>query len=175
MVNGLCCIHANDSTDGCGHGSFCPQCHLRKTIEGVLSSGDNVKRAELQHTFMIDGNQVNPWLEVSVERVSIDNKKHVLMAISDITEHKETEKVIVNLSKFPSENPNPVLRIAKDGEVLYSNKAGELLLNKWGSGIGKTVPEKWCNLVAEALKSQKVKVKKEEAGLKENSIFEGVR
>ena len=42
-----------------------------------------------------------------------------------------------NLAKFPSENPNPVLRIAKDGKVLYSNKAGEQLLSKWNTEIGK--------------------------------------
>ncbi len=68
---------------------------------------------------------------------------------------KQAEKELENLSKFPSENPNPVLRITKDGEVLYSNEAGKTLLAKWETEVGKTVPEKWCNLTAEAFTSGK--------------------
>ncbi len=74
---------------------------------------------------------------------------------------------ISKLAKFPSENPNPVLRITKDGEVLYSNQAGELLLSKWKSGIGKTVPEKWRNLIAEAFASGKGTEEEEEEEVKD--------
>jgi len=35
---------------------------------------------------------------------------------------------IVDLAKFPSENPNPILRVSKD-KVIYINKAGHQLLN----------------------------------------------
>ncbi len=79
-----------------------------------------------------------------------------------ITVLDDRQEEMRNLSKFPSENPNPVLRIAKDGEVLYSNKAGELLLTKWESSIGKTVPEKWCNLITKAFASGKGIEKEEE-------------
>ena len=37
-----------------------------------------------------------------------------------------------SLSKFPEENPNPVMRMSKQGMVLYGNKASEQLLNCWG-------------------------------------------
>ena len=37
-------------------------------------------------------------------------------------------------------NPNPVLRVAKDGTVLYSNKAGEPLLHEWGVEVGGKLP-----------------------------------
>ena len=72
-----------------------------------------------------------------------------------ITERKQAEKKLENLAKFPSENPNPVLRVTKDGEVLYSNKAGKSLLVKWKSKVGEIVPEKWNNLIAEAFASKK--------------------
>jgi len=58
--------------------------------------------------------------------------------------------------------PNPVLRITKDGEVLYSNKAGEQLLSKWNCEVGKKVPEKWSNLIAEAFATEKDTKEEEE-------------
>ena len=38
------------------------------------------------------------------------------------------DEEIVDLAKFPSENPNPVLRASED-KVIYINKAGYQLLN----------------------------------------------
>ena len=49
----------------------------------------------------------------------------------DITQRKKAEKEIKSLSRFPSENPNVVMRISKDGNMLYSNKAGLTILNEW--------------------------------------------
>jgi PAS domain S-box-containing protein len=74
----------------------------------------------------------------------------------DITERKQVQKEIEALSKFPSENPNPVLRISKDGEILYINKAGDLLLRKLKSGAEIIVPLEWKNLITEAVALGKV-------------------
>ncbi|GAF67197.1 unnamed protein product, partial [marine sediment metagenome] len=51
----------------------------------------------------------------------------------DITERKHAEAEIARLAKFPSENPNPVLRVSRDGAVVYANTAGASLLEKWGT------------------------------------------
>ena len=37
-----------------------------------------------------------------------------------------------SLNKFPEENPNPVMRLSKQGMVLYGNNACEALLDCWG-------------------------------------------
>jgi|GEM_PF-1418280 len=44
------------------------------------------------------------------------------------------------MEQFPAKNPNPVLRLEKDGTVLYSNEAGEPLLHKWGTEVGEKLP-----------------------------------
>ncbi|KKG12059.1 histidine kinase dimerization/phosphoacceptor domain -containing protein [Methanosarcina sp. 2.H.A.1B.4] len=44
------------------------------------------------------------------------------------------------MDQFPSTNPNPVLRLDKNGTVLYSNSAGESLLQKWSVGVGEKLP-----------------------------------
>jgi PAS domain-containing protein len=72
-----------------------------------------------------------------------DGTQGVTWIIQNITEHKQTEEQIQNLAKFPSENPNPVLRIEKDGKIKYANTAGFSLLSKWNREIGETAPHKW--------------------------------
>ncbi len=42
--------------------------------------------------------------------------------------------------QIPEKNPNPVLSIGKAGTVLYSNRAGELLLSEWGVKVGEKLP-----------------------------------
>jgi PAS domain S-box-containing protein len=44
------------------------------------------------------------------------------------------------MEQFPAINPNPVLRVGKDGTVLYSNEAGEPLLHEWGVEVGEKLP-----------------------------------
>jgi PAS domain S-box-containing protein len=45
-----------------------------------------------------------------------------------------------NIGQFTAKNPNPVLSVANDGIVTYSNEAGELLLQEWGMRVGKKLP-----------------------------------
>jgi hypothetical protein len=44
-------------------------------------------------------------------------------------------------------NPNPVLSVANDGTVLYSNEAGEPLLYEWGVRVGEKLPSTIGDLV----------------------------
>ena len=46
----------------------------------------------------------------------------------NITKRKKADKIISDLSKFPSENPNPVLRVTKE-KILYANSKAVDLLN----------------------------------------------
>jgi len=51
------------------------------------------------------------------------------------------------MEQFPAKNPNPVLRVGKDGTVLYSNEAGEPLLHEWGVEIGEKLPSSIVDIV----------------------------
>ncbi|HWQ50004.1 MAG TPA: PocR ligand-binding domain-containing protein [Methanosarcina sp.] len=44
------------------------------------------------------------------------------------------------MEQFSAINSNPVLSVAKDGVILYSNKAGEPLLHDWGVRTGEKLP-----------------------------------
>jgi len=74
------------------------------------------------------------------------------MAISRIiTEHREAERQVHNLAKFPAENPDPVLRIADDGTVLYANAPAKAVLVGLDSGPSRPAPEEWRAEVRQAL------------------------
>ncbi|MCL4417829.1 MAG: PAS domain-containing protein, partial [Actinobacteria bacterium] len=52
---------------------------------------------------------------------------------SDITERKENEKKIESLSRFPSENPNPVMRMNNENLIIYANEPAKNLLQQLGN------------------------------------------
>lgn len=86
--NGIGCINAEMTPEGCGTSPLCPHCVLRESIEGVFSSGQAVEGAQFQHTFLVDGNEIAPWLEVCIEPLRIDGKPHVIVVIGNITERR---------------------------------------------------------------------------------------
>jgi PAS domain S-box-containing protein len=56
-----------------------------------------------------------------------------------------------NMYELTANNPNPVLSIAKDGTVLYSNAAGEPLINEWNAKTGEKLPQSIIDLVQKVI------------------------
>ena len=68
-------------------------------------------------------------------------------------ERVRAEEAVQSAALFPSENPNPVMRVAKDGTILFANRSSEQLLDSWGVQTGQSVPNYLRRPVADALKS----------------------
>ncbi|MBW8016617.1 MAG: PAS domain S-box protein [Planctomycetes bacterium] len=90
-------------------------------------------------------------LLISCELIEIYSEHCLLSITRDVTEHKRAEERIEGLAKFPSENPNPVLRVDDDSKLLYANDAAKSLLAEWGCKIGERVGSDWQNIIADAL------------------------
>ncbi|MBN1764323.1 MAG: PAS domain S-box protein, partial [Sedimentisphaerales bacterium] len=69
--------------------------------------------------------------------------------VLDITDRKQAEREIQNLAKYPSQDPNPVLRASKEGVLLQANQASDKLLKVWNCQVGNELPEYWKNLIQE--------------------------
>ena len=67
------------------------------------------------------------------------------------TERKRADETIRVLSRFPSENPNPVLRVDRSGRLLFANEASYKFLT-WKLQIGKKTPSVLQKIIAESLK-----------------------
>ncbi|MCK4382906.1 MAG: PAS domain-containing sensor histidine kinase, partial [Candidatus Lokiarchaeota archaeon] len=97
------------------------------------------------------------WGSVSSIRQEIGGQTILINTFQDITDSKKAEEKVVNLAKFPSENPFPVLRATKE-KILYSNKAGEDLFKiNEGSRPPRELLE-WINQAIDLDKPQLIEV-----------------
>jgi response regulator RpfG family c-di-GMP phosphodiesterase len=80
-------------------------------------------------------------LGIALYSVAVDEKR------------KQAETEIMELSRFPNENPNPVLRISSEGVLMYANKSSEGLLETWQCKQGMRVPDDLRQMVSETVKA----------------------
>jgi len=94
--------------------------YLKTGVERVLG-----RRLELEG-IRKDGTSFP--LELRIAETRMDDRLLFTAAVRDITERKRAEKkleeqsqTLEDLAKFPSGNPNPIMRIAQEGTLLYAN------------------------------------------------------
>ena len=78
---------------------------------------------------------------------------HFVGVKQDLTERKRAQEELRSLSRFPDENPHPVLRVARDCTLLYANDSARKLCQCLDWSIGRPVSGKWAKLTCEALAS----------------------
>jgi PAS domain S-box-containing protein len=130
----------------CKVGQTAPE-SWRNAAAEVLVSG-SARRVEADCAQRILSFMVTPVAEAG----------YVNLYARDITDRKLAEREITNLAKFPSENPNPVLRLAGDGTVLYHNAPSDALLKAWGWKEDRPLGGRWSKLVADVLHADKARV-----------------
>ena len=100
------------------------------------------------------GNLTPVLYNASVYRDEAGQVMGVFAVARDITERKRAEEEIESLAKFPSENPSPVLRVGRDGTLLYANEASYMLLQDWQLEIDKPAPLVLREAASETLTQQ---------------------
>jgi PAS domain S-box-containing protein len=75
----------------------------------------------------------------------------------DITDRKRADEEIRSLARFPAENPDPVLRVARDGTILFANPASKPLLDSWGCQVGQRLPGEHRDVIPDAIELGSVK------------------
>ncbi|MCK5683452.1 PAS domain S-box protein, partial [bacterium] len=137
----------------------------------------NHKQFEMEFPIIRKSDGKIRWVN-GVGKLEADNEKkfiRMLGSIQDITEHRNVREEIVKLAKFPEENPNPVLRVSENGNLLYANDASKLFRGRlkstttengsqhWKTDIfdikktgERKLSKKWMENVTKALESGKV-------------------
>jgi PAS domain S-box-containing protein len=91
-------------------------------------------------------------VEMSIVPIDIDDERVYTLYIHDATHRKAAEREIKSLARFASESPNPILRVNRDGLIVYANAASRPLTDVWGSGPGQLLPSAWIEEVHAALR-----------------------
>ncbi len=92
--------------------------------------------------------EVAKWWDVMVYKIG---ENQLAVMFQDITAEKKAVEEIAKLAKFPDENPNPVLRVSADGQLLYGNKASDRVRAMWECEPGQEVHGEWRDLIQRAL------------------------
>ena len=88
-----------------------------------------------------------------------DITKGIVFSAENITERKKAEKKVVDLARFPAENPFPVLRVSEDGVILYANEGSSALLHAWDQQKERIQSREWLEVVRENYQSyQKLQI-----------------
>jgi len=129
--------------------SFCKP--MIKNLKKAKATGKTVEQEAFVND--IEGNVL--WYHSTITPVKNDKGRVEYMVVVSVetTDRKKAEEKIKSLVKFPAENPNPIIRIARDGVLLFANKASQSILKERGFKIGKPVSKEWMELISAALSS----------------------
>src|SRR5512139_771905 len=139
---------------------FLPEARLRvrEYITEVSQAGDGETREIECHFKTADGRWI--WClsrNAVFERDKAGKARAIIGTFLDVTARKQAEEALgqaheraIWLARFPEENPNPVVRVSADGQVLYRNPAAAELPG-WACEVGKPLPELLLPIVAKAM------------------------
>ncbi len=117
------CVHSTDNEKRCGCDSVCSECLLRQTIKNVLETGKSAHNVEIHSRLRVNGEETSLWMRTSAEPVSIDGRMYVVIAVDDITEHKEAEQklqLVEDRYRIIFENSAVGIMMADEQERLVS-------------------------------------------------------
>ena len=127
----------------------CEEARQKVYYEAFVNTG-KVHNAELQLK-QKNGRKIDVILYLSFIRDDQDNAFDCMPGWLYITEQKKAEEKIKGLAKFPSENPNPVIRVFNDGRILYYNKASTFLLDFWNCQTTRILSYNYKKIVSDVL------------------------
>jgi PAS domain S-box-containing protein len=133
------CKGNRKNSRGCGYGEDCHTCEIRRAIslglEGLASSG-----FECQKRFYIKGKEECRWFRASTSPIIINDRRHVALALSDLTDRKKWEYSVMKAQDFYVRLlggfPAVVWRIDTNCQCLYVN-------NEWKTFTGEPIEKSY--------------------------------
>ena len=93
-------------------------------------------------------------------------KRSVVLVVEERQANGQGGDPIQNLARLYDENPSPVLRLSKDGLILYANRASWLMLAHWNTNVGDRVQPFWSEVAREAIVSRQSREEELRIGFK---------
>ncbi len=123
--------------------------YLRTGIRKVIGIGREVLGRRK------DGSTFPLYLAIS--EAWVGTERFFTGILRDLTEQKAAIEEIKSLARFPEENPDPVLRLSREGFLLYANTPARCVIEALSCKLGKALPCQWRDVVLETLQSGRSK------------------
>jgi len=171
----LGCARAEDPSET----RDCDECSLEAMIQLALESGKPIGGLEIRPVLNDNGETLRPWLLVSVEPLSIDSGRHVVVALDDITDRKHAEEelreAVEMKSQFVStvshELRTPLTSIREAVIILLNEVAGRINEDQQHFlDIAKRNIDRLSRLIDNVLDFQKLHAGKMRFELQKNAI-----
>jgi signal transduction histidine kinase len=107
----LHCLYSLDDPQGCGFGTRCEKCTLRRVVLDTFDTGTSHFQVEDRFSITRNGTQEERDLFISTTPVNVSKSQMVLVYIEDVTEQKLTERVLRR----------------RNSELAFLNQAGQTL------------------------------------------------
>lgn len=121
--SGFGCINSYENLEGCGYSQMCSACQLRKTLELVLNSGEPIYGLETQHEFLLKAKEITLWLRINAVPITINEIRHVMVVIDDITERMRAEEGLKRYQLLSEYARDIMLFVGLDGRIIEANNA----------------------------------------------------
>ncbi len=133
LGDALGCVHALDSTDGCGTTHACGSCGLREAVRLTLESDKRPYEFEHHTVLRRNGQDSSMTLMGSAVRLDTGDDSRVLLCLQDITERKKTEEAL----RLSEERMTLALEAATDGWWDWDLVNGHLFYSpRWWGMLG---------------------------------------
>lgn len=110
--------------------------------EGTIAAGQQLMRGEEVVLFVNRYRcQDGSWRWIEWHCTPDTGRQQIFAVARDVTERQIAETNLHSVALFPEENPSPVLRVDRDGTLLFANRSTAPLLAEWQCAIGEPVPE----------------------------------
>jgi len=101
----LGCANAADEADQ-GRAIYCPTCVLRQALREVISTGQGVFDREVEYPCRMPGRESRRWISISAVEAKLDERRCLLIALNDVTRHRQTEAALKRIEWMLSKKPS---------------------------------------------------------------------
>jgi PAS domain S-box-containing protein len=126
--DGMGCLNAVMSLEGCGNGEACAECPIRSSIARALQSGASSRGIEVSYNLQVGGRASVFCFLVSAAPVLVNGAPHALLAITDINDRKQAEDQALRYAT-ELEAVNILLEEAKSEAETANRVKSEFLAN----------------------------------------------
>lgn len=111
-------------------------------------------------------------LKGQIKKEVYENIRRDLIEREELEKRQESaERRVKDLSMFPEQNPNPVMRIGSDGKLIYANMAARVIIALDERGRGPFEFDRVANIVKDLMKGKGRKAENVEINVGDKTYF----